>query len=136
MRFKGLVILSLVVFSILSLAYAYGPRFAPGTCPNCSTTLEQVKVIGTVEKIYYDPGLTIDVKTTKGETITVRIGAYWLQNKLNLKVGSKVEIDGFKSAVTNVIRALKVSVDGKQLLDLTSQSNQGIGRRQGFGRRW
>lgn len=130
MRFKSLLILGLVILSILSLVYAYGPRWG-----GYSTTPPEVsKISGTVEKIYYDPALTISVKTSSGESIIVKVGPAWLQDQINLKVGSKVEVEGYKSYIynTNVVRALKLTVDGKKVLDL-SDTDYGYRFGRGFG---
>ncbi|MGB9856823.1 MAG: hypothetical protein ACPLKX_01590 [Dictyoglomaceae bacterium] len=127
MRFKNLLILGLVILGILSLVYAYGPRW--GGYYNTNPP-EIFKISGTVEKIYYAPALTISVKTASGENFIVKVGPVWLQDQINFKVGSKVEVEGYKSYIynTNVIRALKLTVDGKKVFDISTDINYGFGK--------
>ncbi len=123
MRFKGLVIFSLVVFSIFSLSYAYGPRFSV----NLTNNLQLTKISGTVTKIENRPALTITVKTGIGEK-EVLLGPAWLQIK-ELKVGSKIEVEGFESPVSKIFKAVKVTVDGKEVLNSLTQNRGYTGRR-------
>lgn len=128
MKFKGLVILSLVILSVFSLAYAYGPKFG-GYVANVNVQL--TKISGIVSKITNTPALTVTVKTASGDKEVI-LGPAWLQIK-DLKVGSKIEVEGFVSPVTNVFKAVKVTVDGKEVLNLQNSSwNNGRGGRRGF----
>ncbi len=119
MRFKGLVILSLVILSIFSLSYAFGPKWGFGLGVN-SNDISITKISGTVSKIENTPALTVTIKTTSGDKQVI-LGPYWLQVK-ELKVGSKIEVEGFESPVTKIFKAVKVRVDGKEVLNLLNQN--------------
>uniref|UniRef100_A0A7C3RKW6 Uncharacterized protein n=1 Tax=Dictyoglomus thermophilum TaxID=14 RepID=A0A7C3RKW6_DICTH len=129
MKFKSLVILSLVIHSVFSLAYAYGPKFG-GYMANVNIQL--TKISGTVSKITNTPALTVTIKTVSGDKEVI-LGPAWLQIK-DLKVGSKIEVEGFVSPVTNVFKAVKASVDGKEVLNLQNSPWNNIvrGGRRGF----
>ncbi|MFN3698738.1 MAG: hypothetical protein ACK4SU_00905, partial [Dictyoglomus sp.] len=116
MRFKGLVILSLVLLGISSFSYAFSPKWRLISTGNLNLT----KISGTVSKIENTPALTVTVKTSSGDKQVI-LGPYWLQIK-ELKVGSKIEVEGFESPITKVFRAVKVSIEGKEVLNLLTQN--------------
>jgi hypothetical protein len=129
MKFKGFAVLSLVILGLLSLAYAYGPRFGGYLA---QTNVQLTKISGTVSKIVNTPALTITVKTASGDKEVI-LGPAWLQIK-ELKVGSKIEIEGFESPVSKNFKAVKVVVDGKEVLNLSksvSYGNPGFGSPRG-----
>ncbi len=120
MKFKGLAVLSLVILGLFSLAYAYGPRFGGYLAQN---NVQLTKISGTVAKIANTPALTVTVKTATGDKEVI-LGPAWLQIK-ELKVGSKIEIEGFESPVSKNFKAVRVVVDGKEVLNLARNVSYG-----------
>lgn len=88
MKFKGLVILSLIILGILSLSYAFGPKWGPYLPSKLSLT----KIVGTILKTENIPALTVIIKTTSGEKQVI-LGPIWLRIK-ELKMGSKYRSRG------------------------------------------
>lgn len=131
MKFKGFAILSLIILGLFSLSYAYGPRFGGYLAHNVQLT----KISGTVTKVANNPALTVTVKTASGDKEVI-LGPAWLQIK-ELKVGSKIEIEGFESPITKNFKAVRVVVDGKEVLNLaknTAFGNPNYGNLRGRGR--
>ncbi len=122
MNFKGLVILSLIILGVLSLSYAFGPKWGPYLPSKVNLT----KIVGTVSKIENTPALTVTIKTTSGEKQVI-LGPIWLQIK-ELKMGSKIEVEGFESPVTKIFKAVKVSVDGKEILNWLNPREYNVGK--------
>lgn len=134
MKIKGMLVLSLVILGIVSLAYAYGPRFGGGYL--ALNNVQLTKIVGTVTKIANTPALTVTVKTTTGDKEVI-LGPAWLQIK-ELKVGSKIEVEGFESPVTKIFKDVKVVVDGKEVMNLEKNvaQNRLQGGRNFVGRRY
>lgn len=122
MKFKGLVILSLIIPGILSLSYAFFPKWSPYLPSKLSLT----KIVGTILKTENIPALTVIIKTTSGEKQVI-LGPIWLRIK-ELKMGSKIEVEGFESPVTKIFKAVKVSADGKEILNWLNPREYNVGK--------
>lgn len=129
---KLFAIAASLVILVTGIALAQSPP-APGRCP-CIATMSPIKVSGKIESLTF-PMATL--KTSKGETYTLRLGPWWFwQDKgYKLNQGDTVEVEGYRSADFVVPSIIRASGKEIRLRDANGYPLWGGGRgRRGMGR--
>jgi hypothetical protein len=134
-RLTAKILVLMLVTVVSGISFAQPPQSAgqgTGMCP-CVASMSPIKVSGKIESVTFPMAV---LKTSKGETYTLRLGPWWFwQDKgYKLSAGDSVEVEGFQASgliVPSVIRAPSGEI---KLRDSNGYPLWGRGPKGGRGR--
>ncbi len=133
----AMVVWSVVCLGFYGFSFAQGgPQARTGLCP-CVSSMNPIKVSGKIESLSFPTAI---LKTSKGETYTLRLGPWWFwkEKGYTLEEGENVEVEGFQTANVIVPSVIKASSGDIILRDANGWPLWGGGRggKGSRGGRW
>lgn len=94
MRISSFIIAMVMIIGMAGVAFAQTNQ-TQGLCP-CVSTMTPIKVSGKIESTAFPMAV---LKTSKGESYTLRLGPWWFwqDRGYKLSAGENVEVEGFQS---------------------------------------
>lgn len=107
------LVTALILMLVMAGTAFSQPAQTQGMCP-CVASMKPVKLTGKIESVTFPMAV---LKTSKGETYTLRLGPWWFwqDRGYKLNAGENVDLEGFLSENANIVVPSVIRASGKEI---------------------